>query len=105
MTFTGRAFELNYLDGQYAGPLGTLCVVYGRRRAGKTRLMTHWLSSRGVPGFYWLATASSPGALLRCHSVPFMNEFTIGLPPIRRLPITIGRLTVLRDRVLVQSCT
>jgi uncharacterized protein len=68
LTFTGRTFELNYLDGQYAEPLGTLCVVYGRRRVGKTRLITHWLANRDVPGFYWLATDSSPGALLRSLS-------------------------------------
>lgn len=68
LAFTGRAFELGYLDGQYAEPSGTLCVVYGRRRVGKTRLMTHWLASRDAPGFYWLATDSSPGALLRSLS-------------------------------------
>lgn len=67
LTFTGRTFELNYLDGQYAEPLGTLCVVCGHRRVGKTRLITHWLTNRDVPGFYWLATDSSPGALL--HSL------------------------------------
>lgn len=55
LNFTGRSFELNYLDKQYAESLGTFCVVYGRRRVGKTRLITHWLASRGVPGFYWLA--------------------------------------------------
>ena len=67
LKFIGRTFELNYLDRQYAEALGTLCVVYGRRRVGKTRLMTHWLASRDVPGFYWLATDSSPAALL--HSL------------------------------------
>jgi len=67
LSFTGRTFELNYLDSQYAESMGTLCVVYGRRRVGKTRLITHWLNSRDVPGFYWLATDSSPGALL--HSL------------------------------------
>lgn len=55
------------MDGQYAESLGTLCVIYGRRRVGKTRLITHWLNGRDVPGFYWLATDSSPGALL--HSL------------------------------------
>lgn len=68
LTFTGRTFELNYLDAQYAEPLGTLCVVYGRRRVGKTRLITHWLNGREATGFYWLATDSSPAALLRSLS-------------------------------------
>ncbi len=68
LIFTGRSFELNYLDGQYAEKLGNLCVVYGRRRVGKTRLLTHWLNSRTVPGLYWLASDSSPAALLRSLS-------------------------------------
>jgi uncharacterized protein len=56
------------LDNQYAESLGALCVVYGRRRVGKTRLITHWLANRDIPGFYWLATDSAPGALLRSLS-------------------------------------
>jgi AAA+ ATPase superfamily predicted ATPase len=68
LTFTGRTFELTLLDRQYAEPLGALCVVYGRRRVGKTRLLTHWLANRDIPGFYWLATDSAPGALLRSLS-------------------------------------
>lgn len=80
LTFTGRTFELNYLDGQYAEPLGTLCVVYGRRRVGKTRLMTHWLASRDVPGFYWLATDSSPAALLHSLSRALYEQIHRQLP-------------------------
>ena len=74
LTFTGRTFELNYLDNQYADSLGTLCVVYGRRRVGKTRLITHWLANRDVPGFYWLATDSSPGALLHSLSCALYEQ-------------------------------
>ena len=80
LTFTGRDFELNYLDAQYAESLGTFCVVYGRRRVGKTRLLTHWLASRDVPGFFWLATDSSPAALL--HSLSrSLYEHIHGQPP------------------------
>ena len=68
LAFTGRTFELNHLNSQYEEPLGTLCVVYGRRRVGKTRLLTHWLSTEDKPGFYWLATDSSPAALLQSLS-------------------------------------
>lgn len=80
LAFTGRAFELSYLDRQYAEPLGTLCVVYGRRRVGKTRLITHWLADRKAPGFYWLATDSAPAALL--HSLSrALYEHIHGRPP------------------------
>lgn len=68
MEFVGRQFELSYLDRQYAESRASFCIVYGRRRIGKTRLLTHWLKTRDVPGFYWLATDSSPAALLRSLS-------------------------------------
>ncbi|MEW5985109.1 MAG: ATP-binding protein [Chloroflexota bacterium] len=68
MDFVGRTSELDYLDRQYARPQGALCVVYGRRRIGKTRLLTHWLQTRQWPGFYWLATDLSSAALLRSLS-------------------------------------
>lgn len=68
MDFIGRSFELNYLDRQYNRPQGGLCVVYGRRRVGKTHLLTHWLETRQSPGFYWLATDTSAVALLRSLS-------------------------------------
>ena len=38
MNFVGRQFELNYLDRQFAEPGASFCIVYGRRRIGKTRL-------------------------------------------------------------------
>ena len=68
MKFTGRTFELDYLDRLYQEPNGSLCVVYGRRRVGKTRLLTQWLEQNNYPGFYWLATDSSSTALLRSLS-------------------------------------
>jgi uncharacterized protein len=80
LAFTGRQFELNLLDSQYAEPLGSLCVVYGRRRVGKTRLITHWLANRDIPGFYWLATDSAPGALLRSLSQALYRQVH-GQPP------------------------
>jgi AAA+ ATPase superfamily predicted ATPase len=86
MKFVGRDFELAYLDQQFAEPTGSLCIIYGRRRIGKTRLLTHWLNTRKPLGFYWLATDTSSATLLRSlsHSVytqvhgqpPAQIEFT-----------------------------
>lgn len=64
MNFIGRTFELDYLDKQYAEQNGSLCILYGRRRIGKTRLLTHWLHTRGHDGFYWLATDTVARTLL-----------------------------------------
>lgn len=80
MEFVGRAFELSYLDQQLADPRGSLCIVYGRRRIGKTRLLTHWLATRKPPGFYWLATDTSSAALLRSLS-HLVYEQAHGHPP------------------------
>lgn len=81
MQFVGRNFELSYLDRQYAEPTGSLCIIYGRRRIGKTTLLTHWLESRNHPGFYWLATDSSSAALLRSLSKPVYEMLHGELPP------------------------
>lgn len=68
MNFVGRTYELNYLNRLYTQPSSSLCVVYGRRRIGKTRLLTHWLATRQLPGFYWVATDTSAVAVLRSFS-------------------------------------
>ena len=41
LPFTNRTDELKELDA--AAKAGGLLVVFGRRRVGKTRLLTHWL--------------------------------------------------------------
>ena len=68
MNFVGRTYELTYLNRLYKQPGSALCVVYGRRRIGKTRLLTHWLETSALSGFYWIATDTSPTALLREHT-------------------------------------
>ncbi len=68
MDFIGRKFELTYLDKQFAEQNGSFCIVYGRRRVGKTRLLTHWLKSRQHRGFYWLATDTAAQPLLQSLS-------------------------------------
>lgn len=80
MYFVGRTFELNYLNRLYQEQRGTLCVVYGRRRIGKTRLLTQWLESQQLPGFYWLATDTSAGALLASLSSAVYQQVH-GEPP------------------------
>ena len=36
-------------------PGAQLILVYGRRRVGKTTLLTHWANQTGLPVFYWVA--------------------------------------------------
>ncbi|MGZ3797628.1 MAG: AAA family ATPase, partial [Pseudobdellovibrionaceae bacterium] len=44
MKFINRVWEINELD-KYSKS-GKLMVIYGRRRVGKTTLITHWLKSK-----------------------------------------------------------
>lgn len=42
MTFIGRKNELDFLESCYSSASAQLVVVYGRRRVGKTELLTHF---------------------------------------------------------------
>ncbi len=76
--FIGRNAELDLLDRLWERPGATLLILYGRRRVGKTRLLTHWLGRGGdseprpqQPGrrvLYWVAEPSSARDQLRSFS-------------------------------------
>jgi len=64
MRFVDRKRELRTLDDFYAGPDAALLVLYGRRRVGKTSLLSHWAEQRFTQGrsqqyIYWTATTQS----------------------------------------------
>jgi uncharacterized protein len=70
--FVGRKGELRLLDDLWVTGKSALVILYGRRRVGKTRLLTHWLKSQGVDrGFYWMAEATSPHDQLRSFTQTF----------------------------------
>ena len=55
--FIDRAGELAFLEEQWKRERASFVVVYGRRRIGKTALVSHFLASRR--GLYFLATEES----------------------------------------------
>jgi AAA+ ATPase superfamily predicted ATPase len=57
-------------------------VLYGRRRIGKTALLTHWLESRHYRALYWTADRLSSAAQLRDFSQAVQNF----LDPTQDLP-------------------
>ena len=61
LTFVNRELELRELDAAVRS--GGLLVVYGRRRVGKTRLLRHWIDSRG--GLYSQAIEAQPEQQIR----------------------------------------
>lgn len=67
-SFIGRKQELETLNSLAKQSSATLLVVYGRRRIGKTRLLTHWLQQQPSRALYWVAQPSAPAEQLRQFS-------------------------------------
>ena len=68
LPFSGRNLELRPLTNQYQRPEAQLLVVYGRRRVGKTRLLTYWADQLNQPYLYWMASQTSAVNQLRDFS-------------------------------------
>jgi AAA+ ATPase superfamily predicted ATPase len=76
MDFVDRELELRLLDELHAREGAQLLILYGRRRIGKTRLLTHWLArleKKGAQGqppnhLYWMASQTSTTNQLRYFS-------------------------------------
>jgi len=66
--FVGRLRELQLLDNLWASSKAELLILYGRRRVGKTRLLTHWLDKSQPRLIYWVAEPTSHLDQLRSFS-------------------------------------
>lgn len=71
--FVGRSRELEVLDGLWQSPKAALLILYGRRRVGKTRLLTHWMRRFPGQGLYWVAEPTSTLTQLRSFSQAIMS--------------------------------
>ncbi len=81
--FVGRSAELDLLNRLWERPGATLLILYGRRRVGKTRLLTQWLQQAGANQgdasqsgrrvLYWVAEPSSALDQLRSFSQAVYN--------------------------------
>jgi AAA+ ATPase superfamily predicted ATPase len=68
-TFIGRTSEIKTLITYQQRNDAALLIVYGRRRVGKTRLLTHWLQTTPIAhALYWVAQPDSARAQLRQFS-------------------------------------
>ncbi|RMD48667.1 MAG: hypothetical protein D6835_06130, partial [Candidatus Thermofonsia bacterium] len=72
-SFVGRSRELQVLDNLWQTNKATLLILYGRRRVGKTRLLTHWLQQHYDSGLYWVAEPTSALSQLRSFSQALMG--------------------------------
>lgn len=67
-TFIARKNELEAMNRAWASEKPQLLILYGRRRVGKTRLLTHWIKNHDSDGLYWMAEATSALDQLRSFS-------------------------------------
>ena len=69
MKFIGRKRELQALEHFYNTDEAGLLILFGRRRVGKTRLLTYFMENRpATGGFYWMATTHNSTYQLRDFS-------------------------------------
>ncbi len=64
MKFVDRKRELRTLNEFFDGPAAAMLVLYGRRRVGKTGLLSHWIENRftgdqSAQAVFWTATTQS----------------------------------------------
>jgi uncharacterized protein len=68
MSFVSRKMELGLLADLYQRPDAQFLILYGRRRVGKTALITHWARGLPQPHLYWMASQTSAVNQLRNFS-------------------------------------
>lgn len=79
MPFIGRTKELELLEKRYRSSKAELLVVYGRRRVGKTKLLTHF--SQNKRAIYYMASQTESQDnlnqfVLRCQQT--LNDNLLG---------------------------
>ncbi len=78
--FIGRKNELQLLDRLWESPQSALLILYGRRRVGKTRLLTHWMDAPARRALYWVASPTTSREQLRSFSQALFNFANPGSP-------------------------
>ncbi len=71
--FLGRKRESEQLQEEWSEKRAALLILYGRRRVGKTRLLTHWIETSGARALYWVANPTSSLEQLRSFSQALYN--------------------------------
>lgn len=71
--FAGRERELNVLQTEWESSDAKTLILYGRRRVGKTRLVTHWIETASPRALYWVAEPTSSKDQLRAFSQASFN--------------------------------
>ena len=103
MKFIGRKRELQALEHFYQTPEAGLLILFGRRRIGKTSLLTYFMENRNISGgFYWMATTHNTAYQLRDFSQALFHydsRFTSAPAPDFSFPDWDSALSHLADAV------
>jgi uncharacterized protein len=78
--FIGRRNELETLQHLWEEKSARMMVLYGRRRVGKSRLLSHWIQETGQRVIYWQAEPDTQEAHLREFSQRVFNHSSPGFP-------------------------
>jgi AAA+ ATPase superfamily predicted ATPase len=79
--FIGRSRELDELNRRYQSQKAEFMILYGRRRVGKTRLITHWMELHKPRAFFWIAAPTSSVDQLRSFSQAVFRFESQSQPP------------------------
>ncbi|NLG99543.1 MAG: ATP-binding protein [Chloroflexi bacterium] len=79
--FIGRSRELGELARLYRSQKAQFLILYGRRRIGKTRLITHWIETTKPRALFWVAEPTSSADQLRSFSQTIFRFETQSQPP------------------------
>ena len=75
--FIGRKKELAVLEKTYSKPGFQMTVIYGRRRIGKSTLITEFM--RNKKGSYYIAVQSSLEENVRKWSEQYISDIVPGM--------------------------
>jgi len=79
--FIGRERELQLLQSEWESDKAKMLILYGRRRVGKTRLLTHWIEKGSPRALYWVAEPTSSLDQLRSFSRALFGIDTASIAP------------------------
>jgi len=71
--FVARERESKVLQSEWLSSDAKMLILYGRRRVGKTRLVTHWIETFSPRALYWVAEPTSSKDQLRAFSQALFN--------------------------------
>lgn len=78
--FVGRNRETEMLQRLWRSNKAELLILYGRRRVGKTRLLTHWMQKDQPRALFWVGEPTSAFDQLRSFSQALYNFGNPGMP-------------------------